>query len=79
MGDICLRFFDKRGTLIESELNDRVLGISPEQMLRVDRRIGIAGGTRKYAAIRAAVEGKWINVLITDKKTALKLESDKAP
>lgn len=79
VGDICLRFFDKYGTLIESELNDRVLGISPEQMLRVDRRIGIAGGTRKYAAIRAAVEGKWINVLITDKKTALKLESDKAP
>lgn len=79
VGDICLRFFDKHGTLIESELNDRVLGISPEQMLRVDRRIGIAGGTRKYAAIRAAVEGKWINVLITDKKTALKLESDKAP
>lgn len=79
VGDICLRFFDKHGKLIESELNDRVLGISPEQMLRVDRRIGIAGGTRKYAAIRAAVEGKWINVLITDKKTALKLESDKAP
>lgn len=79
VGDICLRFFDKHGTLIESELNDRVLGISPEQMLRVDRRIGIAGSTRKYAAIRAAVEGKWINVLITDKKTALKLESDKAP
>lgn len=79
VGDICLRFFDKHGSLIESELNDRVLGISPEQMLRVDRRIGIAGGTRKYAAIQAAVEGKWINVLITDKKTALKLESDKAP
>ncbi|WP_251024249.1 sugar-binding transcriptional regulator [Arthrobacter sp. ISL-65] len=79
VGDICLRFFDKHGTLIESDLNDRVLGISPEQMLRVDRRIGIAGGARKYAAIRAAAEGKWINVLITDKKTALKLESDKAP
>ncbi|MBT2523463.1 sugar-binding transcriptional regulator [Arthrobacter sp. ISL-28] len=79
VGDICLRFFDRHGKLIESELNDRVLGISPEQMLRVDRRIGIAGGTRKYAAIRAAVEGKWINVLITDKTTALKLESDKAP
>lgn len=79
VGDICLRFFDKHGKLIESELNDRVLGISPEQMLRVDRRIGIAGGIRKYAAIRAATEGKWINVLITDKKTALKLESDKAP
>lgn len=79
VGDICLRFFDKHGTLIESELNDRVLGISPEQMLRVDRRIGVAGGSRKYAAIKAAVEGNWVNVLITDKETALKLESEKAP
>ncbi|WP_308159814.1 sugar-binding transcriptional regulator [Arthrobacter sp. ISL-5] len=79
VGDICLRFFDRHGALVESGLNDRVLGISPEQMLNVDRRIGIAGGARKYAAIRAAVEGHWINVLITDKKTALSLESDKAP
>ncbi|MBT2538898.1 sugar-binding transcriptional regulator [Arthrobacter sp. ISL-69] len=79
VGDICLRFFDRHGALVESDLNDRVLGISPEQMLNVDRRIGIAGGARKYAAIRAAVEGNWINVLITDKKTALSLESDKAP
>ncbi|MBT2533181.1 sugar-binding transcriptional regulator [Arthrobacter sp. ISL-48] len=79
VGDICLRFFDRDGALVESDLNDRVLGISPEQMLKVDRRIGVAGGARKYAAIRAAVQGHWINVLITDKKTALNLESDKAP
>jgi DNA-binding transcriptional regulator LsrR (DeoR family) len=79
VGDICLRFFDKHGALVVSELNDRVLGISPEQIFRVDRRIGIAGGARKYSAIRAAAEGNWINVLITDKETALKLESDKAP
>jgi len=79
VGDICLRFFDKHGGLVVSELNDRVLGISPEQIFRVDRRIGIAGGARKYSAIRAAAEGNWINVLITDRETALKLESDKAP
>jgi DNA-binding transcriptional regulator LsrR (DeoR family) len=79
VGDICLRFFDKHGALVASELNDRVLGISPEQIFRVDRRIGIAGGARKYSAIRAAAEGNWINVLITDKETALKLESDRAP
>lgn len=79
VGDICLRFFDRHGALVDSELNDRVLGISPEQMRRVNRRIGIAGGSRKYAAIRAAAEGNWINVLITDKETALRLESDKAP
>ncbi|MGF9649119.1 sugar-binding transcriptional regulator [Pseudarthrobacter oxydans] len=79
VGDVCLRFFDNHGTLIHSDLNDRVLGISPEQMLKVGRRIGVAGGSRKYPAIKAAVEGNWVNVLITDKNTALKLESEKAP
>ncbi|WP_165968681.1 sugar-binding transcriptional regulator [Arthrobacter crusticola] len=79
VGDVCLRFFDERGVLIQSDLNDRVLGISPEQILSIDRRIGVAGGSRKYTAIKAAVEGNWVNVLITDKKTALKLESEKAP
>ncbi|MGO4246208.1 sugar-binding transcriptional regulator [Paenarthrobacter sp. RAF54_2] len=79
VGDVCLRFFDEHGSLVESGLNDRVLGISPEQMLRVGRRIGVAGGTRKYAAIRAALTGNWVNVLITDKETALKLEADTAP
>ena len=79
VGDVCLRFFDAEGTLVESDLNDRVLGISPEQLLRVERRIGVAGGARKYAAIRAAVLGGWVNVLITDKATALKLQSDDAP
>jgi DNA-binding transcriptional regulator LsrR (DeoR family) len=76
---VCLRFFDEHGTLVRSDLNDRVLGISPDQMLNVSRRIGVAGGSRKYSAIRAAVAGKWVNVLITDKDTALKLEADTAP
>lgn len=79
VGDVCLRFFDEHGELIQSSLNDRVLGISPEQMLRISRRIGVAGGSRKYTAIKAAVEGQWVNVLITDKNTALKLESETAP
>jgi DNA-binding transcriptional regulator LsrR (DeoR family) len=48
-------------------------------MLKIGRRIGVAGGSRKYPAIKAAVEGSWVNVLITDKDTAQKLESEKAP
>jgi DNA-binding transcriptional regulator LsrR (DeoR family) len=79
VGDVCLRFFDEHGSLVESGLSDRVLGISPAQILNIGRRIGVAGGSRKYAAIRAAVTGNWVNVLITDKDTALKLESDTAP
>jgi DNA-binding transcriptional regulator LsrR (DeoR family) len=70
VGDVCLRFFDERGTLVGSSLNERVLGISVDELRAVPRRVGIAGGQRKHEAIRAAAEGGWVNVLITDLATA---------
>jgi DNA-binding transcriptional regulator LsrR (DeoR family) len=36
----------------------------------VERRIGVAGGAAKLAAIRGAVRGRWINILITDVEVA---------
>ncbi|MDO8107185.1 sugar-binding domain-containing protein [Isoptericola sp. b441] len=73
VGDICHRFFDGRGELVESAVNDRVVGIEPDQLRRVPRRIGVAGGARKHTAIRAALLGGWINVLITDLDEANRL------
>jgi DNA-binding transcriptional regulator LsrR (DeoR family) len=35
--------------------------------------VGIAGGKRKFEAIRGALRGKLINVLITDRRTAERL------
>jgi DNA-binding transcriptional regulator LsrR (DeoR family) len=78
VGDICLRFFDQGGSLINSPFNDRVLGISADQLKAVPRRIGVAGGAKKRAAIAAAVEGGWVNTLITDLETALHLLRDPA-
>ena len=36
-------------------------------------RVGVAGGARKFEAIRGAMRGKWIDVLITDLGTAQRL------
>lgn len=66
VGDICLRFFDEAGRLVASDLDDRVMGIEPEQLMTVPRRIGVAGGTRKLAALRGVLRGGWVNVLVTD-------------
>jgi DNA-binding transcriptional regulator LsrR (DeoR family) len=52
VGDVCLRFYDSCGAAVATELDDRILGISREALRAVPRRIGVAGGTRKYAAIR---------------------------
>jgi DNA-binding transcriptional regulator LsrR (DeoR family) len=70
VGDVCLRFFDADGAPIQTPLNDRVIGMELEQLRKVKRSVGIAGGPRKLAAIRGAVRGGLINVLITDSFTA---------
>ena len=76
VGDILLRFFDSEGNPVESYLNDRVVSMELEQLKEVDRAIGIAGGSRKFAAIRGALRGGLINILITDSCTAEKLVND---
>lgn len=70
VGDICLRFFDAQGAPVPTPLNDRVIGIPPELFRKAARAVGIAGGQRKRDAIRGALAGRWINVLITDRHTA---------
>jgi len=49
------------------------MGIPPERLRSIPRRVGIAGGERKLSAIRAALLGGWVNVLITDLSMARRL------
>ena len=76
VGDVCLRFFDETGMTLDTALNQRVVSISAADLRHVPRRIGVAGGAEKYRAIRAAVRGGWVNVLITDLDTARGLVED---
>jgi DNA-binding transcriptional regulator LsrR (DeoR family) len=73
VGDICLRFFDANGAPVVTPLNDRVIAIELSELKPVDRVVGIAGGRRKFAAIRGALRGRRVNVLITDRSTAERL------
>ena len=70
VGDVCLRFFDTAGEPVASDYDARVVGASAEQLRAIPRRVAAAGGRRKHAAIRGAVLGRWVNVLITDVHTA---------
>lgn len=70
VGDICLRFFDLKGKPVKSAMDERVIGMTLPQLAKVQRTVGIAAGKRKVAAIRAALRGKLISVLVTDKPTA---------
>lgn len=70
VGDICVHFFDRQGRAVESPLNQRVVGMSLDQLRRVPRTIGIAGGIEKIEAVRGALVGRLISTLITDRFTA---------
>lgn len=76
VGDISLRFIAATGEPIRTALDDRVIGIELEQLKRVPRSVGVAGGRRKVGAIRAALDGGWLNCLITDHDTAQRLLAD---
>jgi len=70
VGDILLRFYDAQGRLVESTFNQRVISMQLEQLRKVERSIGVAGGRRKFKAVLGALRGGWINVLVTDRSTA---------
>ena len=73
VGDVLLRFFDAQGASVDTPLNQRVISMRLDQLRKVDRSIGVAGGERKYAAILGAVRGGWVNMLVTDHLTARRL------
>jgi DNA-binding transcriptional regulator LsrR (DeoR family) len=73
VGDINLRYFDARGHAMASHLDSRVIGLSLEEFRSIPHVVGIAGGAAKLNAIRGALEGRLVNVLVTDHRTAERL------
>lgn len=73
VGDLCLRFFDAKGSPVKSALNKRVIGIELDTLKRVERVVGIAAGPGKIPAILGALLSRRINTLITDRQTAKSL------
>lgn len=73
VGDICLRYFDAHGREVPSAIDDRLMGMTADQIRAVPRRIAVAGGQDKVGAVRAALMGGWVSVLVTDETVALAL------
>ena len=70
VGEILGRVFDEYGNAIESEWNDRIIGLTLEQAKNIPIRVGVAFGEEKVKAIRTAIFTGIVNVLITDSVTA---------
>lgn len=77
VGQINLRFIDERGVPVDTGLDELVVGVTLDQLRKVDRRIAVAGGEAKYPAVRAALRGGWIDTLVTDLATAERLLAER--
>ena len=51
----------------------RIIAIKMEDYMNIPVKIGVATGDEKLQAIKAAIKGGYVNVLITDLQTAEKL------
>ncbi|AJY38160.1 sugar-binding transcriptional regulator (plasmid) [Burkholderia humptydooensis] len=69
VGELAGRFVDAQGTLVDSELNERAVGVSLDD-LRGRDVLGVAGGTYKTDAIRAVLRSGVLTALIVDEATA---------
>ncbi|HBM9480392.1 TPA: cytochrome C biogenesis protein CcdA [Klebsiella oxytoca] len=68
IGEIMGRFIDAEGGVVDSEINRMITSYDIRQ--NQCPRIAVACGEYKRPAILAALEGGWINGLVTDEHTA---------
>ena len=73
VGDVLNHFMDKDGNLIQTEIEDRVISTDLDKLRQLKNVVGVAGGKDKVAAIKAVLNGGYLNVLITDSDTAAEL------
>lgn len=69
-GELNLRYIAEDGEPVNADFEELVIGATLDQLRHADRRLGVAGGPSKYRAIRAALIGGWLNMLVTDSTTA---------
>ncbi|MCL2892184.1 sugar-binding transcriptional regulator [Brenneria tiliae] len=70
VGDLCLHYYNAQGEPVLQDGEDPVIGMALPQLRRCPRVVALAGGVDKSAAIRGALTGNYIDVLITDRLTA---------
>jgi DNA-binding transcriptional regulator LsrR (DeoR family) len=70
VGQLHQRFINTAGEAVPTHLDELVVGITLKQLRKIKRKIVVAGGAAKHAALAAALNGKWIDVLVTDVNSA---------
>lgn len=70
VGALCGRCYDINGKPSLTDWNNRVIGLTLEELRKIKHKVGIAIGQEKVDGILGALRGKFLDVLITDENTA---------
>ena len=70
VGHMCAQFFDVNGEVLDIGINHRSISIGLEALRHIDNVIAVAGTTDKASAILGALNGGYIDSLVTDDRAA---------
>lgn len=73
VGDISAAFFDAAGRPVHTAFEQRIIGLTLEEIVQIPTRIAFAGGPGKEEALLGALTGGLMTTLVTDQRTALEL------
>jgi lsr operon transcriptional repressor len=73
VGDILGQFFDADGRVADLPIHARRIGLELSELEGIPKVIGVAGGLHKVPAIRGALHGGFLDVLVTNELAALRL------
>lgn len=66
VGEIAARPFDRTGRPVRTPIDDRILGVTLDQLRRIPEVIGLAYDPRRARAVRSAMLGKLVDTLVCD-------------
>ncbi len=70
IGGVCGIHFDRFGNRLAEDFQKRVVSVDEENLKAIPLRIGIAAGEGKVLPLLGALNGGYINILVTDSRTA---------
>ena len=73
IGEVCCRVFDRKGKPVYQDLQERTVAITLEKLKQIPKTVSLAYGERKAGAILSVIKAGYINHLVTDEATILKM------
>jgi DNA-binding transcriptional regulator LsrR (DeoR family) len=70
VGEFVAHLITENGELCDVDLNRRLLALSPDDVARIPKTIGIAAGEEKIKPVQAILNGKYLSSLVLDEATA---------